>query len=57
MRLLSLFSGLLLFPGVCLACGGHDDGKVWTKEELDELEAKWGYEVSGEIIEARKVSQ
>lgn len=35
----------LLFAGVCAACGGHDDGKEWTKEELDELEAKWGYEV------------
>lgn len=27
------------------ACGNHDDGKEWTKAELDELEAKWGFEV------------
>lgn len=23
----------------------HDDGKVWSQEELDELERKWGFEV------------
>jgi len=44
MRPLTLLGSLLL-SGVCLACGGHDDGKEWTKEELDELEAKWGYEM------------
>lgn len=41
--------GALFFAGVCAACGGHDDGKEWTKEELDELEAKWGYEVGCSI--------
>ncbi|GKT53356.1 arginase [Colletotrichum tofieldiae] len=46
MRLTSLLLGCssaLLAAG----CGGHgDDGKEWTKAELDELEAKWGFEVS-----------
>lgn len=27
------------------ACGNHGDDKEWTKAELDELEAKWGFEV------------
>ncbi|KAK1523292.1 arginase [Colletotrichum paranaense] len=27
------------------ACGNHGDEKEWTKAELDELEAKWGFEV------------
>lgn len=38
--------GALLFAGLCAGCGGdnHDD-KEWTKEELAELEAKWGFEV------------
>ncbi|KXH66922.1 arginase [Colletotrichum salicis] len=26
------------------ACGNHGDDKEWTKAELDELEAKWGFE-------------
>lgn len=46
MRLSSLLlccSSALLAAG----CGDHgDDGKEWTKAELDELEAKWGFEVS-----------
>jgi agmatinase len=45
MKFVSLFH-LLAFVGSGLACGGHDDGKEWTKEELAELEDKWGHEVS-----------
>lgn len=36
---------LLALVGSSYACGGHDDGKEWTKEELAELEEKWGFEV------------
>jgi agmatinase len=36
----------LLFCNTVHACGGKDDGKTWTREELAELEAKWGHEVS-----------
>lgn len=37
---------LLLGSTLTLACG-HDnhDGKEWTKEELQELEDKWGHDV------------
>lgn len=40
--------GLLLWGGLSSACGGHGnhDDKEWTKEELQELEEKWGFEVS-----------
>ncbi|KAH7349467.1 guanidinobutyrase [Plectosphaerella cucumerina] len=35
----------LLTSPLATACqDGHDDGKVWTKEELEELENKWGFE-------------
>lgn len=46
MKLLTLLN-LLLGSSLTLACG-HDnhDGKEWTKEELQELEEKWGYEVN-----------
>ena len=39
---------LLLWGGLSSACGGHGshDDKEWTKQELDELEEKWGFEVS-----------
>lgn len=39
---------LALRASLATACGDHapDDGKVWSKEELDELESKWGIEVS-----------
>ena len=33
-----------LCAGVAMACGGHDD-RVWTKEEMQELEDKWGTDV------------
>lgn len=37
---------LLALGGLTRACGhDHHDDKVWTKEELADLEAKWGYEV------------
>ena len=34
------------------ACGGHHkhDDRVWTAEEVAELEYKWGMEVSGEAF-------
>ena len=37
---------LLSLGALCNACShdNHDD-REWTKEELAELEAKWGYEV------------
>lgn len=39
---------LLLFGALSSACGDHHthDDKEWTKEDLEELEAKWGQEVS-----------
>ncbi|KAJ2969075.1 hypothetical protein NQ176_g8858 [Zarea fungicola] len=40
----SVLVPLLAFTGIAHACGGHDDGKEWTKEELAELEDKWGNE-------------
>lgn len=41
------FASLLLGAGLSAACGGHGshNGKEWTKEELRELEVKWGDEV------------
>ena len=45
------FTSLLLISapflsGLSSACGhSHGDGKEWTKEELDALEEKWGFEV------------
>lgn len=43
----SVLAGLVLGAGLSLACGGgHDDDRQWTKEELQELEDKWGYDVS-----------
>lgn len=47
MKFVSLLH-LLAFVGAGYACGGHDDGKEWSKEELAELEAKWGHEVRSE---------
>ena len=41
MKLLNLLS----LAGLAAACAHEHDDKEWTKEELDELEAKWGYEV------------
>ncbi|RJE26209.1 agmatinase [Aspergillus sclerotialis] len=35
---------LLMLLGLTIACNHQHDGKEWTKEEIDELEAKWGYE-------------
>jgi agmatinase len=40
---MKLFS-LLSLAGLAAACAHEHDDKQWTKEELDELEAKWGYE-------------
>ncbi|KAK2606286.1 hypothetical protein QQS21_003334 [Conoideocrella luteorostrata] len=37
---------LLALARHCQACGDHDDQKEWTKEELAELEARWGFEWS-----------
>ncbi|KAH6694685.1 guanidinobutyrase [Verticillium dahliae] len=37
----------LLSASLSTACAhDHDDAKVWSKEELEELERKWGFEVS-----------
>lgn len=37
---------LLALSGLSNACGhDHHDEKEWTKEELADLEAKWGFEV------------
>ncbi|KAM3431115.1 hypothetical protein MY4824_007316 [Beauveria thailandica] len=40
----SVLASLVLCTSLSLACGGHDDGRQWTKEELEELEYKWGYD-------------
>lgn len=32
--------------GLALGCNDHHDDKKWTAEELAELEAKWGFDVS-----------
>ncbi len=43
----SVLASWVLCAGLSLACGGHDDDdRQWTKEELQELEDKWGYDVS-----------
>lgn len=32
------------------ACGGHShEVREWSQEELDDLEKKWGHEVSNDI--------
>ncbi|KAG7100722.1 Guanidinobutyrase like protein [Verticillium longisporum] len=37
----------LLSASLSTACAhDHDDAKVWSQEELEELERKWGFEVS-----------
>ncbi|KAJ3511725.1 hypothetical protein NM208_g15398 [Fusarium decemcellulare] len=41
----SALLNLLALAGLATACAHDHDDKEWTKEELDELEAKWGYEV------------
>ncbi|EXU99374.1 arginase family protein [Metarhizium robertsii] len=50
MKPASWLSLLALAGSAAHACGGHDDddddGKEWTKEELAELQAKWGHEWS-----------
>jgi hypothetical protein len=44
---------LLTMAGLATACAHDHDDKEWTKEELDELEQKWGYEVcSGLSLES-----
>ncbi|PMB72983.1 Guanidinobutyrase [Beauveria bassiana] len=40
----SVLASLVLCTSLSLACGGHDDDRQWTKEELEELEYKWGYD-------------
>lgn len=34
-----------LWCGLSGACGDNHDDKEWSKEELQELEHKWGFEV------------
>lgn len=42
---------LSCFSALVQACGGHDHQvREWTQEELDELEKKWGAEVSKKDI-------
>lgn len=48
MKFVSLLH-LLSFISSGYACGGHDDEKEWSNEELAELEAKWGHEVCTEL--------
>ncbi|TWU73779.1 hypothetical protein ED733_003791 [Metarhizium rileyi] len=45
MKLIPLLH-LLASAGLGYACDGHGDGKQWGKEELAELERKWGHEWS-----------
>lgn len=42
---LASFIGTLVLLGSSYACGGHDDAKEWSREELEELDRKWGFEV------------
>lgn len=50
MRSSSLWS-VLLYSALAAACAHDDhDDRVWSKEELAELEAKWGHEVSISIL-------
>jgi hypothetical protein len=54
MRIASVaaFGLWLLTSPLATACqDGHDDGKVWTKEELEELENKWGFEVNTHLLQ------
>lgn len=48
MRPVVYLAALLATAGAAVACAGgkHHDDHEWTKEELDELERKWGMEVS-----------
>lgn len=41
---------LLTMAGLATACAHDHDDKEWTKEELDELEQKWGYEVGSDLL-------
>lgn len=52
---LLLWSGL---PSACRGHGEHETDRQWSKEELAELEAKWGAEVSPPMppLEARLTS-
>ncbi|KAF4123240.1 agmatinase [Geosmithia morbida] len=47
MKISNIANAAVLLAGLSSGCGHHhDDDKVWTKEELDELERKWGHEWS-----------
>jgi hypothetical protein len=41
---------VLALTGLATACAHDHDDKKWTKEELDELEQKWGYEVCDRLL-------
>lgn len=45
MKTTSLLS-FMLYGALATACSHDHDGKEWTKEELQELEDKWGNDVS-----------
>lgn len=44
MKTTSLLS-FMLYGALATACNHDHDGKEWTKEELQELEDKWGNDV------------
>jgi hypothetical protein len=41
----------LLVPLGAHGCGQHEDARDWSKEELDELEIKWGRDVSKTLFD------
>lgn len=47
----------LALGGFVSACDHGHDGKEWTKEELAELEAKWGFEVCPNVARSPEIFQ
>lgn len=45
MKTSTILFRLLMLGALSSACNHHHEDKEWTKEELAELEAKWGFEV------------
>lgn len=53
LKALLIYISLGLFsPTLVSACGGGhaENARTWSQEELDELEAKWGTDVSHSIF-------
>lgn len=50
LQLIMKLLNVLALAGLATACAHDHDDKEWTKEELDELEQKWGYEVCDRLL-------